>query len=43
MVNILDGFDEVLLHVFILLMIDEMSCSAVVKSMGYPIHQAARG
>ena len=43
MVDVLDGFDEVLLHVFILLMMDEMGYSAVVKSMEVPIYQAAGG
>ena len=43
MVDVLDGFDEVLLHVFILLMMDEMGCSAVVESMEVPVYQAAGG
>ena len=36
-IGVSDDFDEVRLHIFIMLVVDEISCSAMVESMKDPI------
>ena len=42
-INVSDGLDDVWLHVFVLAVMVEMSCSTMIESMKIPIAQAAFG